>query len=85
MFKDVSEMTEVSRLLSEKGIHYYGMTPTKVTFERMDDFEIASAILADYDVEVVLNEDASETGVSESREVMEPTIGIRDILSMLKW
>lgn len=81
MFDNIEQMLEASRALYEKGVNHKDMTPTKVTFSNEKNMTLASAILADYDVELILVEESTKT--EETKKVFEKPTGFRDLFGIL--
>ena len=81
MFKNVNEMLDASKKLYENGVSHNGITPNTVKVSE-EDFEVASSVLEDYDVEIVPV--MGTTRKEKTEEVFDKAIGFRDIFSVLR-
>ena len=82
-FKSLKEMLGASQALYEKGVNCVDCTPDYVSVRTEDEFEIASSVLAEYDVELVLKPLAPPRR-SKMEDEVEKSISFKDILNIFK-
>lgn len=82
MFKNVNEMLDASKRLDANGVSHNGITPNFVIVESEEDFIMASSVLEDYDVEIVLKKPISRK--EETEEVFEKATGFKDLFGILR-
>ena len=82
MFENEKKMLDASKKLYENGVSRKRITPKIVIVESDEDFTIASSVLEDYDVELILEKPISRK--VETEEVFDKATGFRDIFGIFR-
>lgn len=78
------EFFEALRILRANNLKYMGVNPHCITFDWEDEAEKASQLLTGFDIEIKVVSPIKQEA-HKKKESNGVTIGLRDILSMLKW
>ena len=77
------EFFEALRILRENNLMWSSVTPDCFTFDWEDEAEEASQLLTGFDIEI-RTEPPMKQVVSEKKESHGATVGLRDLLGILK-
>ena len=72
------------RILRENNLNYSGVNPDCITFDWEDEAEKASQLLTGFEIEIKVVPPIKQVA-SKKKESDGVTIGLRDLLGILKW